>query len=141
MKLTILVLQMINVCLEVAPRVMIDNTGGEILITEVEVEKNIVGTEVMINKGIDKKIGAMIDRGIDKEIEAVIDKEIEVVIDRGIEVVIDKGIEVVIDIEIEVVINKVIGVTIDIIKIVEAIMDKEKKDMKKSMLFNIFYIH
>jgi len=139
MKLTSLVLQMINVCLEVGPRVMIDNTGGEILITEVEVEINIVETGVMINKEIDKKIGAVIDREIDKEIEVVIEKEIEVVIGRGIEVVIDKGIEVVINIEIGVVINKMIGVTIDIIKIAEAMMDKEKKEMKNSM-FLIFSI-
>lgn len=127
---------MINVCLEVGPRVMIDNTGNKFLVTEVEVEINIVQTEVMINKEIDKKIGAVID----KEIEVVIDKEIEVVIDRGIEVVIDKGIEVVINIGIGVVINKVIGVMIDIIKIAEAMMDKEKKEMKNSMFFNIIYM-
>lgn len=93
MKLTSQVLQMINVCLEVDLRVMIDNTGGEILKTEVGVEKNIVETKVMINREIDKRIGVVIDIGI----EVVTDKGIEVVIDRGIEVVIDKGIEVMID--------------------------------------------
>jgi len=92
-KLTSLVLQMINVCLEVDLRVMIDNTGGEILKTEVEVEKNIVETKVMINSEIDKKIGVVIDI----EIEVVIDKGIEVVIDKGIEVMIDRGIGIVIN--------------------------------------------
>jgi len=92
-KLTSLVLQMINVCLEVDLRVMIDNTGGEILKTEVEVEKNIVETKVMTNSEIDKKIGVVIDI----EIEVVIDKGIEVVIDKGIEVMIDRGIGIVIN--------------------------------------------
>jgi len=119
---------------------MIDNTGGEILKTEVKVEKNMVEIEVMINREIDKEIGVVIDREKDKEIEVVIDREIEVVIDKGIEVVIDKEIEVVINIGIGVVINKVIEVMIDTIKMAETMMGKEKKDMKKSMLFNIFYI-
>jgi len=65
-------LQMTNVYPEVDLRVMIDNTGGVILKTEVEVEKKIVETKVVI------------DREIDKEIEVVISREIEAVIDTGI---------------------------------------------------------
>jgi len=88
-KLTNPMLHMINVYPEVDLRVMIDSTEGEILRTEVEAEKNIIETKVVINR----KIRVVIDRGI----EVVINRGIEVVIDRGIEVVTDRKIEVVID--------------------------------------------
>jgi hypothetical protein len=152
-KLTNQMYHMINVCPEVDLRVMIGSTGDEVLKTGVEVEKNIVRTKVVIDKEIDREIEAVIDRGI----EAVINREIEVVIDRGIEVVIDREIGAVINrvidtikknhLEIEVKKNKEIkimiateikiGMTITILLKAGMKMDKEKKDMIKSMLFSI----
>lgn len=88
-KLTNPILHMINVYPEVDLKVMIDSTEGEILKIEVEAEKNIIETKVVINRNI----RVVIDRGI----EVVIDKGIGVVTDRGIEVVTDREIGVVID--------------------------------------------
>lgn len=144
---------------------MTDNKSDAIPETGVEVEIDIVRTEVVINIGIGAVINTIKINPIEIKVEIVI--EIEVKKDEGIEVMVVTEIEVVTVIEIKVMIVieievmivteievmivieiKVltvteieINMTIVILEGAEAKMDQEKKDMKKSMISNFLYFY